>query len=510
VGPDLETPRVGASMVKRSLLAAMAIVLMSAAAVSAAGFLQIESEIIEFEKARDGRKVLDLPSISDAEAGDPRTIMLIGSDLRHGDKELGLPPRADTIMLARLDPKKDAITLMSIPRDFKVKNPPWGGTSDKINAAYANGGANMVVKTVQQMLSTDGEPFEIHHVIQVGFAGFRKGIDYLGCVYVDIDRRYFNDRGGPGGYATIDIQPGYQKLCGRDALDYVRYRHTDNDIVRGARQQDFLRQLKDQDAVREKLTPDKRSEIIKIVGRYTDPDKHFLKTKTLLSLLKLALNVSENPVQEVAFGDGRLQDEGGGVYVTASKDAIEDTVHNFLNARTTAKPRGEVEATEEEKRAARKTKKRNKASAIPGLEIATQEGEDQAIVAATKLDFPFYFPKLRLTGARYASPQPRIYSLRDATGKLHKAYRLVLKKGIENEYYGVQGTTWKNPPILDGAHDVVERDGRKLLVYYDGRRVRLVAWRTKKAVYYVHNTLLRSIDRRRMIGIAASLSRLGA
>ena len=510
MSPDLEPPRVGASMIKRSLLGAVAIVLMSAAAVSAGGFLQIENEIKEFEKARDGRPVLELPSISDAEAGDPRTIMLIGSDLRYGDKELGIPPRADTIMLARLDPAKDAITLMSIPRDLKVENPPWGGFSDKINAAYANGGANMVVKTVKQVLSTDSRPFEINHVIQVGFAGFRRGIDYLGCVYVDIDRRYFNDRGGPGGYATIDIEPGYQKLCGRDALDYVRYRHTDNDIVRGARQQDFLRQLKDQDAVRAKLSPDNRKEILKIVARYTDPDKHFLKTKTLLSLLKLALNVSENPVQEVAFGDGRLRDEGGGVYITAPRDAIRDTVHNFLNARTTAKPKGEVKATAEEKRAARKTRKRNKASAIPGLEIARQEGEDQAIVAATKLDFPFYFPELRLTGARYAAPQPRIYTLKDGTGKRHKAYRLVLKKGIENEYYGIQGTTWKSPPILDGAHDVVERSGRKLLVYYDGRRVRLVAWRTKKAVYYVHNTLLRSIDRRRMIGIAASLSRLGA
>ena len=505
MSPDLEPPRVGANMIKRAMLAAVAIVLTTAAGVSAGGFLTIEGGIEEFEKARQGRPVLKVPSIDRADAGDARTIMLIGSDLRHGDKEAGIPPRADTIMLARLDPDKDAITLMSIPRDFKVKNPPWGGFSDKINAAYANGGANMVVKTVKQVLSSDEQPFEIHHVIQVGFAGFRKGVNYLGCVYVDIDRRYYNPT--PGVYATIDVEPGYQKLCGKDSLDYVRYRHEDNDIVRGARQQDFLRQLKDQDAVRAKLTPDNRGEILKIVGRYTDPDKAFLRTKTLLGLLRLALYVRKNPVQEVAFGDGRLQDEGQ-TYITASEDAIRDTVHNFLNAKTTAKPKGEVKATEEDREAARKTRKNNKPSAIPGLEVARQEGEDQAIVASTKLDFPFYFPTLRLTGSR--APQPRIYSLKDATGKRHQAYRTVYRKGIQNEYYGVQGMTWKDPPILDGAHDVVERNGRKLLVYYDGRRVRLVAWKTKRAVYYVHNTLLRSIDRRRMIGIAASLSRLGA
>ena len=510
MSPDLEPPRVGASMVKRALLGALAIVLMSAAAVSAAGFLQLEGAIQEFEKARDGRQPIDAPSIDRADAGDARTIMLIGSDQRHQDKIDGIPPRADTIMLARLDPDKDAITLMSIPRDFKVKNPPWGGYSDKINAAYANGGVDMVVKTVKQVLSTDEEKFEINHVIEVGFAGFRKGIDYLGCVYVDIDRRYFNDVSGPEGYATIDIQPGYQKLCGRDSLDYVRYRHLDNDIVRGARQQDFLRQLKDQDAVRAKLTPDNRGEILKIVGRYTDTDKAFVRTKTLLSLLKLGLYVAKNPVQEVDFGDGRLEDEGGGTYITASRDAIGDTVRNFLNAKTTAEPKGTAQEADEERAAARKRRNRKTSSAIPGLESARREGEDHAIMAAGQIDFPFYFPDMRLVGSRYANETPRIYTLKDGTGKRHKAYRTVLvKPGAQNEYYGVQAMTWRAPPILDGPHDVVERNGRKLRVYYDGRRVRLVAWRTKRAVYYVHNTLRRTIDRRRMIGIAASLRRLG-
>ena len=69
--------------------------------------------------------------------------------------------------------------------------------------------------------------------------------------------RYFNDNnppfGGGGNYATIDVKPGYQKLCGQDALDYVRYRHFDTDFVRAARQQDFLRQAKDQFGARQAL-----------------------------------------------------------------------------------------------------------------------------------------------------------------------------------------------------------------------------------------------------------------
>ena len=53
------------------------------------------------------------------------------------------------------------------------------------------------------------------------------------------------------------------------------------------------------------------------------------------------------------------------------------------------------------------------------------------------------------------------------------------------------------------------RNGRKLMVYRDGKRVRLVAWRTRKAVYWVSNTLTQSLSSQQMIGIAASLRRLG-
>ena len=66
-----------------------------------------------------------------------------------------------------------------------------------------------------------------------------------------------------------------------------------------------------------------------------------------------------------------------------------------------------------------------------------------------KLGFPFYFPALRKTGSRYADPEPRIYTIRDAQNKAHKAYRLVLYAGAYGEYYGVQGMAWKYPPILD-------------------------------------------------------------
>jgi len=67
-------------------------------------------------------------------------------------------------------------------------------------------------------------------LITVNFHGFKLLVNKLNGVYVDVDRRYLNTQGGPSGFATINLQPGYQQLDGQQALDFVRYRHTDSDI----------------------------------------------------------------------------------------------------------------------------------------------------------------------------------------------------------------------------------------------------------------------------------------
>ena len=86
----------------------------------------------------------------------------------------------------------------------------------------------------------------INYLITVNFRSFRQLVDKLGGIWMDVDRRYLNTHSGPSGYATINLQPGYQKLGGYQALDFVRFRHTDSDLYRNARQQLFVRALKDQ------------------------------------------------------------------------------------------------------------------------------------------------------------------------------------------------------------------------------------------------------------------------
>ena len=133
--------------------------------------------------------------------------------------------------------------MLSIPRDLRVTIPGHG--IDKINAAYGEGGLDLTTRTVKSLLGTPGNPFRVNHAIAINFKGFRDAVDIVHCVYVDVDRRYYHSNlGVPIGqrYSEIDVQPGYQRLCGQDALSYVRFRHLDNDIVRADRQQDFLRE----------------------------------------------------------------------------------------------------------------------------------------------------------------------------------------------------------------------------------------------------------------------------
>jgi hypothetical protein len=114
---------------------------------------------------------------------------------------------------------------------------------------------------------------------------------------------------------------------------------------------------------------------------------------------------------------------------------------------------------------------------------------------------PVFYPTERTRASLFVGP-PRVYKIRDIEGHLHGAYRMVIKRPLVGEYYGLQGTTWKNPPILAGVSDKQTIGRRTYELHYDGDRLRLVAWRTRKAVYWVSNTLLLTLDKKQMLAIA--------
>src|SRR5436190_19659972 len=179
-------------------------------------------------------------------ADQPATALVVGYDHRAGE-ESKLPSRSDTIMLIRADPNTKAISLLSFPRDLRVDIHCPGHQTfvERINSAYSECGTTGTLQTIKALT---GLP--VNYVITVDFRGFKQVVDKLGGVWMDVDRRYFNNNSGlingVNTYATINLHPGYQRLSGSDALDFVRYRHTDSDLYRVARQQLFVRAFKEQ------------------------------------------------------------------------------------------------------------------------------------------------------------------------------------------------------------------------------------------------------------------------
>jgi hypothetical protein len=83
----------------------------------------------------------------------------------------------------------------------------------------------------------------------------------------------------------------------------------------------------------------------------------------------------------------------------------------------------------------------------------------------------------------------------------------LLLNPLLGQYYGVQGTTWQNPPILDNPSETRTVDGKRLVLYFNARKLGLVAWRTPKAVYWISNTLTQDLSTSQMLAIASSLAR---
>jgi len=127
--------------------------------------------------------------------------------------------------------------------------------------------------------------------------------------------------------------------------------------------------------------------------------------------------------------------------------------------------------------------------------------------AGRKLHFPPYFPRLVTGRSQYVSGTPRTYRLADEDGSKHQAYRIVVSVGEPGEFWGIQGMTWKDPPILQNPDGTREVNGRKLLLFYDGARLRMVAWKTSRAAYYVTNTIGHKLSNARLLAIATSLQR---
>src|ERR1051325_1571723 len=149
----------------------------------------------------------DLKQVPAASAA--ATALVVGYDKRaRADKNLGREWLSGTIMLIRADPQLGTLSLLSFPRDLVVPiycNPTTALTTDRINQAWGRCNARGTLDTVQKLT---GVP--VNYLITVDFHGFKLLVNKLHGVYVDVDHRYLNTVGGPGGFARINLEPGYQ------------------------------------------------------------------------------------------------------------------------------------------------------------------------------------------------------------------------------------------------------------------------------------------------------------
>jgi LCP family protein required for cell wall assembly len=456
-------------------VAASLLIVVSMATATSVSILLYLSEIAEGLSDNDKLSKLQ-DQLESVDGGEPQTILILGSDKRAGDPSA----RSDTTMLLRLDPDQDAIALFSLPRDLRVNIPGYG--VDRLNAAYTVGGPELTLKTVKQVT---GLP--IHHVVNVDFTGFGQAVNAIDCVYVDVDRRYYVPP--EADYSEINVEAGYQLLCGERALQYVRFRHADTDITRSARQQDFLREA------RQKIGPGRlfrdRDELIKIFTRYTTSDID--DPETMLQILKLFLDAHDAPVKEIHF-EGNL----GPSYITFSQEQMKAAVDQFLGIEATGGPRGG--GTEGDGGGGDKDKPEPEPDLIDSSEFGAKLGNR----FAEEVKFPVFYPTKLTPGAQISSDS-RTYQIEDQDGEIHNIYKFVFQTPLLGEYFGVSGTTWTDPPILDNPSETREIGDRTYDLFFDGDRLRLVAWRTDKGAYWLSNTLLQSIEEGQMLEIAETM-----
>jgi polyisoprenyl-teichoic acid--peptidoglycan teichoic acid transferase len=517
----------------RFSLAGVIIVAVCAAATSSAVLLYINS-IAEAIGTKENKHVSKETEevIEKVHGGAPETIIVLGSDKRPSfEEKFG---RSDTTILLRLDSEKNLISVMSIPRDLEVEIPGLG--MEKFNAAYAEGGPKETIEVVKKLTG-----LHINRVVNIDFLGFVRAVDAIGCVYTDVDRRYYHSNvevSPEEEYAEINIKPGYQKLCGRKALQYVRYRHTDTDIVRSARQQSFLSQVRRQISPLDLITDN--DNLIDILAKYTTSD--ITGGTELIELLDLLYELRGAEVQQVHF-PAILEP----TRVTANPEEIHHAAKEFLGEagyQTQKSEDEEKKKKSEEKRKAAKKKEREKVDKadaknakkgkkakkhkkakvkhtppggdelIPAGEAGLEEGE--IVARHVGGGFPVFYPS-RLPESAYfeeTNPylkvvDPYVYHLKDKNKERHAAYRMVLKYQPPDEYepvyFGVQGIRgWEDPPILDDPSEEKTVNGREYLIYTDSGQIKLVAWHRGENTYWISNSLQQSLTNEQMMGIAES------
>jgi LCP family protein required for cell wall assembly len=503
-------------MWKRFLIAGALIVALSGAATATVALNKITTladEIFPKLSHINAPKGLLTPEYG----GGPQTFLILGSDRRSGSKnieERDASPHSDTILLVRFDPEQGQTSVLSIPRDLMVNITTPNGqvyANEKINAAYTIGsefgGASEASILAAETIKHEVFPeLTLNGIIDVNFKGFIEVVDTLGCAYVNVDHRYFNQNEGTTetDYTNIDLEPGYQKLCYEPALAYVRYRHDDSDFVRVARQQDFLRDLREQISPTNELG--QIDKVAKAVG-------HAIRTnfpatpEELILLTKLIAFSQSKPLRQVKFLAANVDYKvGNGDYVTSTPELEKQTLETFLNGHESlAVPAPSPTHASTSHHSHHHVHRHHHVGfslAALGLVPTSSSGEEELVKAATESPFRVLYPRAQTDQAEQV--QVRAYPLRNQQNIKHHAYVVVFQQNrAQDAFYDFEGTDWLNPPLFAHARTQVI-DGVEYRFVDDGSHIHVIGWRSGDVLYWVTNTLLEELSNQQMLQIAKS------
>lgn len=265
--------------------------------------------------------------------------LLVGSDtregltreqmklLRVGSTKTAAGSRSDTMLLVHISKSRDKATIISIPRDSLVTIPEHPSSVDKtkivpaakgkINAAFAFGGAPLLIQTIE-----DETGVRIDHYIEIGFAGFAGMVDALGGIEVCTKR----DIDDPGSHLVLPA--GVHTLNGVEALKYVRTRDFDGmgDLGRMQRQQQFMSAvLRKVTSTGVLLNPIKLVNFFNAAIATVKTDSELNKSD-LLTLAKQMKNLSSSNVRTltIPLGNVNARVPGVGSVVTWDSELAPD------------------------------------------------------------------------------------------------------------------------------------------------------------------------------------------
>ena len=422
----------------------------------------------------------------------------------------------------RLDPKAGAVSVLSVPRDLLVPKFTFQGSTyvdTKINFAYTIGSEYGHTPTAADKLALDVVKkalgnIVINDFIDLNFASFETVVAKLGCVYVDVDHFYYyhhNYAGEPAdqNYQAINIRPGYKSLCGNTALAYVRYRRDDNTFARDARQQDFLRQAKNQLGVTGLLSHGQ--DILGAIGNSITTSIH--NATAVARLVNLALYTLGGPVRQIQFPDNPIQ-IGSGDHQTATKAEIRNIVAQFENSSpstvtlpgsSTPPPSGAggggSSSSQHHVHHAHRAP-----AAVPGLVPTPSSMRTLALELAPQLPLEVELPMLSSAWAAQTGQQYDYYAhqLRDLAGHPHWSYHITwADTQAAGAYCGIEGTTWTSPPLFEHA-DTRYYGGRAYAEVGNGHHIQDIGWIDHGVLYWINNTLFDALTNAQIVAMAQS------